>query len=245
MKNKDIQELAKGHGLNLMDQMEFNEMGIDFKVGFATDLDEARWVLRIPRRTDLGDQIAMEKRILQLVGDYLSVEVPNWKIASDTLVAYPLLTGKPALTFDSSDPGIRWNMDKDKDSGNYLRTLAKVLVELHGVPKKEVLQNGLKVTGPEQLRGELSDRLQLVKSEIGMGDHLERRYKKWLDNDPLWPDFTKFIHGDLYAGHVLTRPDGEVCGIIDWSTAHIDDIAQDFAGHYTVFGAERLQALIG
>src|SRR5690606_2496205 len=97
MKNKDIQELAKGHGLNLMDHMEFNEMGIDFKFGFATDLDEALWVLGIPRRTGLGDQIAMEKTILQLVGDHLSVEVPVWKIASDTLVAYPLLTGKPAL----------------------------------------------------------------------------------------------------------------------------------------------------
>lgn len=61
MKTKDNQELAKGHGLNLMDHMEFNEMGIDFKFGFATDLDEALWVLGIPRRTGLGDQIAMEK----------------------------------------------------------------------------------------------------------------------------------------------------------------------------------------
>lgn len=78
-----------------------------------------------------------------------------------------------------------------------------------------------------------------------MGKNLERRYKKWLDNDPLWPDFTKFIHGDLYAGHVLTRPDGAVCGIIDRSTAHFDDNVQVFSGHYTVFGAESLQALIG
>lgn len=90
--------------------------------------DAPAWAIKSP----------WKKRILQLVGDHLSVEVSVWKIASDTLVAYPLLTGKPALTFDSSDPGIRWNMDKDKDSGNYLRTLAKVLVDLHGVPKKEV-----------------------------------------------------------------------------------------------------------
>ena len=37
----------------------------------------------------------------------------------------------------------------------------------------------------------------------------------------------------------------EGCGNIDRSTAHIDDIAQDFSGQYTVFGAESLQALIG
>ena len=47
--------------------MKFNEMGIDFKVGFATDKDENQWLLRIPRRPDLGKQIAKEKLILQLV----------------------------------------------------------------------------------------------------------------------------------------------------------------------------------
>jgi len=73
---------------------------------------------------------------------------------------------------------------------------------------------------------------------------LERRYQKWLDNDALWPNFTKFIHGDLYAGHVLTHANGNVCGIIDWSTAQTSDISQDFSGHVTVFGEESLKSLI-
>lgn len=38
----------------------------------------------------------------------------------------------------------------------------------------------------------------------------------WI-NDVLWPNFTRFIHGDLYAGHVLTHTSGKVSGIIDWS----------------------------
>ena len=58
------------------------------------------------------------------------------------------------------------------------------------------------------------------------------------------PNFTKFIHGDLYAGHILTYADGNVCGIIDWSTARISDISQDFSGHLTVFGEESLKSLI-
>nr|QTX15045.1 Macrolide 2'-phosphotransferase [Klebsiella pneumoniae] len=49
-----------------------------------------------------------------------------------------------------------------------------------------------------------------------------------MDNDVLWADFTQFIHGDLYAGHVLASKDGAVSGVIDWSTAHIDDPAIDF-----------------
>ncbi|EOK5001808.1 macrolide 2'-phosphotransferase Mph(G), partial [Escherichia coli] len=39
MKNIDIQKLAERNGLILSDEMSFNEMGIDFKVGFATDRD--------------------------------------------------------------------------------------------------------------------------------------------------------------------------------------------------------------
>jgi hypothetical protein len=33
-------------------------------------------------------------------------------------------------------------------------------------------------------------------------------------------------------------------GVIDWSTAHIDDPAIDFAGHVTLFGEESLKTLI-
>jgi macrolide phosphotransferase len=242
MTNKDIQKLAERHGLMLSDKMKFNEMGVDFKVGFATDRDENQWLLRIPRRPDLGKQIAKEKRILQLVSKYLTVQVPDWKIATEELVAYPLLTGKPALTYDAETYEVSWNMDKN--SPNYIPTLAEVLVQLHSIPKEEVVSNGLKVATSESLRSEISERLHLVKTEIGISNDLEKRYQKWLDNDALWPNFTKFIHGDLYAGHVLTDANGNVCGIIDWSTARISDISQDFSGHVTVFGEESLKFLI-
>ena len=199
-------------------------------------------VLRITRRSDLGEQIANEKRILQLVSKYLSVQVPDWRIANEELVAYPLLDGKPALTYDTETYEVTWNMVKDSEL--YIPSLAKVLVELHSISTQEVLSNGLKVLTAEQARNEISERLLLVKSELGISTELENRYQKWVDNDALWPNFTKFIHGDLYAGHTLTHHNGEVCGIIDWSTAQVSDIAQDFSGHVTVFGEESLKALI-
>lgn len=242
MTNKDIQKLAARHGLMLSDKMEFNEMGIDFKVGFATDADENQWLLRIPRRTGLGEQIAKEKRILQMVSRYLSVQVPDWKIATESLVAYPLLDGKPALTYDAETYEVYWNMDRN--SPHFVPSLAEVLVQLHSIPKEEVVRNELIIATPESLRSEISERLHLVKSELGICSELEKRYYKWLDSDALWPNFTKFIHGDLYAGHILTYANGHVCGIIDWSTAQISDISQDFSGHHAVFGEESLKALI-
>ena len=178
MKNRDIQKLAERNGLILSDEMSFNEMGIDFKVGFATDRDGTKWLLRIPRRTTLGEQIANEKRILQLVSKYLSVQVPDWRIANEKLVAYPLLDGKPALTYDAETYEVTWNMSKENDL--YIPSLAKALIELHSIPTEEVLRNNLKVLTPEQVRNEISERLILVKSELGINAELELRYQKWL-----------------------------------------------------------------
>ena len=43
---------------------------------------------------------------------------------------------------------------------------------------------------------------------------------------------------------MLNLENGQVSGIIDWSTAQISDIAMDFSGHVTVFGEESLKTLI-
>ncbi|HEY8401213.1 MAG TPA: macrolide 2'-phosphotransferase, partial [Cytophagaceae bacterium] len=122
---KDIQKLAEEHKLLLTDQMKFNEMGIDFKVGFATDKDGKQWILRIPRRNDLEEQIEQEKRILRLVKKYLSIQIPDWQIATSRLVAYPLLKDKPALTFDAQTYEVNWNIGQK--SPFYVPSLAKVL----------------------------------------------------------------------------------------------------------------------
>ncbi len=58
---QDIQSLAEAHGLLLTDKMNFNEMGIDFKVVFALDTKGQQWLLRIPRRDGMREQIKKKK----------------------------------------------------------------------------------------------------------------------------------------------------------------------------------------
>lgn len=242
MTTKDIQILAEKHRLQLKQEIQFNEMGIDYKVGFATHLQGQQWVLRIPRRKGLDKQIENEKRILNLVSQYLSIQVPDWKIANPELIAYKLLQDKPALTFHAESYEVTWNMDQQ--SPNYITSLAKTLVQLHSIPEKEAAANDIKILHPEDLRPEIAERLKLVKQELGIGKALENRYRKWLDNDSLWPTFTRFVHGDLYAGHILTSPKGIVTGIIDWTTGQINDPAMDFSGHVSIFGEQSLKDLI-
>lgn len=242
MEIKDIIKLASNHGLQLQDNISFNEMGIDFRVAFAEDTKGQRWVLRIPRREGLSGQIKKEQKILALASGHLTVSVPDWQIASPTLIAYPLLESKPALTFDAETYEVTWNIDQNDSA--YIPTLAKVLVELHQIPAQEAEQAGLTIHTASSARQEVADRLERVSKEIGIGATLEARWKTWLNNDRLWPDFSTFIHGDLYAGHVLADLEGAVKGIIDWSEGQVSDPAIDFAGHISAFGQESLKELI-
>ena len=42
-----------------------------------------------------------------------------------------------------------------------------------------------------------------VRAEFEIAPHLQERWEAWLGNDALWPEFTAFTHGELYAAHVL------------------------------------------
>jgi macrolide phosphotransferase len=242
MDTLDIIKLAEKYGLTLQEEMFFNEMGLDFKVVFAKTDDGLPWVLRIPRREDMADRILQENKILNLAKKNLSVAVPDWKIANHELIAYPLLQDKPVLSYDATTYEVTWFMDQK--SPNFVPSLAKVLLELHNISTIEAETVGIKSLTPEMARQVMKERLELVKKEVGIGTELENRWLKWLDNDKIWPGFSTFIHGDLYAGHILTTKQGEITGIIDWSEGQVSDPSIDFSGHISVFGEESLKDLI-
>lgn len=242
MNIKEILKLAESHGLSLKEEMNFNEMGIDFKVVFATDMGGKKWVLRIPRRNNLAEQIDKEKNILNLAKKHLAVAVPNWEIASSTFIAYPLLANEPVFTYDAKTYEVTWHMAQDNP--HFVPSLAKVLVELHQIPAIETKALGLKILTSETMRQEVLEKIEIVKSELGISSDLETRWRRWLDNDNLWPNFTTFIQGDLYAGHILATKNGIITGIIDWSEGQVSDPSTDFSGHFSVFGEESLKRLI-
>lgn len=86
-------------------------------------------------------------------------------------MAYPILKDNPVLNLDAETYEIIWNMDKD--SPKYITSLAKTLFEIHSIPEKEVRENDLKIMKPSDLRPEIANNLQLVKSEIGISEQLK------------------------------------------------------------------------
>jgi len=235
-------QLAARHGLDLDCVLSFNEMGLDFKIAFAKDSTGHTWVLRIPRRADMLARIEREKKILDFVKQRLPVHVPDWRVCTGELIAYPMLMDRVAMTFDPETYAVTWNIDQHAIA--YLQSMADLLVALHGSSVPESVSAGISHSTPEMVRRKFLMDLERVKSEIGIGQDLEVQVRQWLDHDNLWPEFSVLVHGDLYAGHVTADAAARVTGVIDWSEAEISDPSIDFAGHLAVFGPESLEKLV-
>lgn len=242
MTKEEVLHLAKEFGIELKNNLSINEMGIDFIVVFAEDKESKKWVIRIPRRNDLGEQIKQEKKILELTKENLSVDVPDWQITYPNFIAYPLLKNKPVISLDHNTGDVLWNIDKK--STQYIISLAKTLVEIHNIPQEKAEIIGIKSLNSQAVRREVLDNIVTVKSELGISEQLENRWRKWVDTDSFWPKYSTFIHGDLYAGHILTDVNADITGIIDWSEGQINDPTIDFAGHLALFGEDSLKTLI-
>ena len=69
--------------------------------------------------------------------------------------------------------------------------------------------------------------MEQVATTFSVADDLLTRWHTWLDTDSYWPDWTTFIHGELYQGHVLVDKQERITAVLDWTTAGIGDPASD------------------
>lgn len=232
--DKHVHDLALAHGLNLRGPLDVNDIGLDFRVVSASDDQGRSWILRMPRRPDMAEQISKEARILDLVRRHVPFEVPQWMIVSPELVAYPKLTDPTAIAIDPATHGVTWHIGEA--SAAYSASLGSAIAALHNIPEHAATGAGLDARTPMQSRLQLERDLDTVKAAFAVHPRLEGRWRAWIDDDRGWPPHTVVVHGDIYAGHVLVNEREEVTGIIDWSEARIDDPAIDFAAHLMLFG---------
>lgn len=104
---KELLTLAKQNGLLILEEsLDINESGMDFRVAFAMDEEGRRWVLRQPRRQDVWERAENEQKVLNVVRGKLPAQVPDWRICTPELIAYPLLEGDPIAIVDPAGEGM-------------------------------------------------------------------------------------------------------------------------------------------
>lgn len=235
--------LAAAHGLVLdPESVSVNEAGLDFRVVMAADADGVTWVLRIPRRPEVAEEAEKEARILQLVRPALAeldIAVPDWRIRSRELIAYPALPGHPGLTLDGAEP--IWHMDPA--SPDYAARLGTLLGTLHAIDPDEARDAGVEVRSPDEVRRQWQEDMDRVRDEFTIAPALDEAWRAWVDDDASWPEHTVMSHGEIYPAHVLLD-EGRITGVLDWTTARVDDPARDFSFQIGAAGDAMLQATL-
>ena len=225
---EELLALADDHGLDLVpDSLRTEEVGLDFRVAFARARDGQRWVLRIPRRAEVLPRAAIEGRLLALLAPRLDVAVPDWRISTERLIAYPLLPGTPGLTV-RADGAVDWHVDMA--STEFASTLGAFIAQLHAVDPVEAAATGIPAHTPAQVREGWRADLARVAEHFEIAPALRERWESWLAEDSYWPDRSVLTHGEIYPGHTLVQGE-RLSAVLDWTTAAVGDPARDFMFH--------------
>ncbi|MCM3785409.1 macrolide 2'-phosphotransferase [Neobacillus mesonae] len=240
---KLLMDLARKYGLSFdTDEVKVTESGMDFQVGMAKDTSDVIWVLRKPRREDVLERARNEKKVLHYIGGKLPVSVPDWKVFSDELIAYPRLDGIPMA--DVSEEGYAWNTNHEQLTDKFVSSLAEALAALHVIDRVEASAAELRVKSPEEVRSLYASQAHEVKEKIGVKEELWERWQAWLAEDSYWPKECGLIHGDLHPPHILLDAEQQVTGLLDWTESEVADPATDFTIYYAIFGEKELERIL-
>ncbi|WP_437736882.1 macrolide 2'-phosphotransferase [Sorangium sp. So ce1335] len=238
-------DAARREGLRLVtSQADFDQTGLDFRVVHAHDEDGVPWVVRTPRRPAVVASARVEARVLALVRKHLPVAVPDWRVHTDQVIAYPRLVDVPAISIDP-EAGVRWHrLDPAAPSDAFIASMAAALAALQRIGAAEIEAAGVPVKSIDDARQAHARAMDETRAVLAPPDVVWARWQRWLANDAIWPRHLALVHGDLHPGHMLLDEGGRLTGILDWTEAHIGDPSTDFALFAGAFGKGVLDTLI-
>jgi macrolide phosphotransferase len=227
---------ARAHDLMLQPAgATLDESGVDYLVAHAVDAEGIAWVLRTPRRSDVAAQAEQEYKTLGRLRSRLPIAIPDWRVFTNDVIAYPRLDGLPAAVLDPGR-GYVWRFDVEAAPREFIVSLAGTLASLHSIDRSAADPAGFREIWSRRV--EIAHRLLMIPSVVG------ERWANWLRDDSFWPEFAVLVHGDLHPGHILVDGAHRVTGLIDWSEAHAGDPATDFVLLFATLGQASFTSLL-
>jgi aminoglycoside phosphotransferase (APT) family kinase protein len=241
----DLLAAARQLGLRLTtDRDDFDRSGLDFLVVHARDEEGTPWIVRTPRRPDVIEPARVEARVLGLIRPRLPVAVPDWRVFSRDVIAYPRLAGTPAVTVHEAH-GPSWNIIDPKALPDaFLDTMAGALAALQTIAPEEAKSAGVPIKTIPEVRRSLSLAMEATREALSPSEAVWRRWTAWLEDSATWPEHVALVHGDLHPGHMLLNEGGQLVGILDWTEAQLTDPSVDLAMFFGCFGRPALEALV-
>lgn len=230
-----LREAAERAGLVLVEaSAELDGSGLDFLVLHGGDAAGTRWIVRTPRRAEVVAAARVEARALRLVAGRLPVAVPDWRVHTDAVIAYPRLPGVPAISLEGEAP--KWNLDPAAPSQAFVDSLADALVALQAISPAEAVAAALPRKLIEEERRAYAAMIETTREVLAPRPATVARWQAWLEG-ATWPAQLALVHGDLHPGHLLLDEAGAVSGVLDWTEAHFGDPSTDLAMCFGCYGA--------
>jgi aminoglycoside phosphotransferase (APT) family kinase protein len=206
----------------------------EFGVGWdnAAYLVNGRYVFRFPRRKAFAHSIANEIPILPLLAPHLPLPIPAPTFSGTPagtypydFAGYPLIPGVTACRVD-------WTEEERAENA---AALGRFLKALHGIAVDAETRSW--APGDDQRKADITWRGPQMKERLlalrGLPADLDvdalLTHTDRLASTPLYDGPPCWVHGDLYARHLLMDGNRRLCGVIDWGDTHLGDPALDLS----------------
>jgi aminoglycoside phosphotransferase (APT) family kinase protein len=203
----------------------------------AAFLVDDAWVLRLPRRRLGALCMEAELRWLPALAPQMTVPVSASTFVGHPTSDYPYPFG--AYRRIEGETGCRATAGVAcaRDVGRFLRRLHEVPAPAEApadtLRRAEMTRGLLRVTEPSR---------RLASRGIDLVPILRRM--EALAHAPAWSGPPRWVHGDLYARHVIVDPAGRLAGVIDWGDVHAGDPALDLSIAFSLFSGEARATLL-
>lgn len=218
-------------------EAQFPELSPVTLVPFGSGWDNAawlvndRWVFRFPRRRLGAEVMAVELAHLPSLAPRLPLPAPLPVFIGSPASGYPYpFGGYERLEGVTADAAAL----TDANRCALAAELGAFLRELHGLhvsarERQTVPGDLLRRADPGYRAPRVLERLAQLEGHAGVESGRIQDWIERLRTTPMRTEPPTWVHGDLYARHLLVDRSARLCGIIDWGDVHQGDPAIDLS----------------